>query len=56
MQPPTEITCVECGGRAILITFLPEDGQVEPGSPLAYRCAECLERMDVVMELEVEPD
>lgn len=56
MQPPLDITCMECGGRASLITFLPEDGEVEPGASLAYRCADCLERMDVVMELDLEPD
>lgn len=47
--PPT-IVCVECGGVASLISYLPEDGDVEPGTPLAYRCADCMERFDVVTE------
>jgi hypothetical protein len=43
---------VECGGIASLISFLPEDGLIEPGTALAYRCADCAERFDVVIEEE----
>lgn len=50
MIPPKEIVCVECGGTATLITFLPDDGEVEAGEILAYRCADCLDRWDLVME------
>lgn len=50
MIPPTEIVCVECGGTASLISFLPADGHVEPGDILAYRCADCMDRWDLVME------
>jgi hypothetical protein len=52
VRPPTEITCVDCLGVAHLISHLPEDGEVEPGTVLAYRCADCLERFDVVIEAE----
>jgi hypothetical protein len=45
-----EITCVECGGTAHLISFLPEDESPEPGVALAYRCGDCRERMDVIWE------
>jgi hypothetical protein len=48
--PPDRYTCIDCGGVAHLITFLPEDGEVEPGTPLAYRCADCMERFDVIWE------
>jgi hypothetical protein len=48
--PPTTITCVECGGTAHLISFLPPDEEIEAGTALAYRCAECLDRFDVVWE------
>jgi DNA-directed RNA polymerase subunit RPC12/RpoP len=48
--PPDEYTCIDCGGIAHLITFLPEGGQVEPGTSLAYRCADCMERFDVIWE------
>jgi hypothetical protein len=48
--PPETFTCVDCGGTAHLISFLPEDTPIEPGTPLAYRCADCMERFDVVWE------
>lgn len=50
MRPATEIVCVECGGIASLITYLPEDGEVESGDILAYRCADCMDRWDIVVE------
>lgn len=46
-----EIVCVECGGTAHLISFPPED-ELEPGQSLAYRCADCNDRFDVVWEEE----
>jgi hypothetical protein len=49
-RPPESFTCVDCGGVAHLISFLPEDSDPEPGTALAYRCADCLERFDVVWE------
>ncbi len=49
--PPPSIVCVECGGTAHLISFLPPDGEpLEPGTPVAYRCSDCLDRFDVVWE------
>ncbi len=50
MPPPSTYVCIDCGGTAHLITFLPEDGEVEPGTPLAYRCSDCMERFDVIWE------
>lgn len=50
MNPPTEIVCVDCGGNAKLISFLPEEGELEPGTSLAYRCVDCAQRFDVVWE------
>jgi hypothetical protein len=47
-DPPDTITCVECGGVAHLISFLPEDDDREPELVVAYRCADCRERFDVV--------
>ncbi|HEU4917446.1 MAG TPA: hypothetical protein VFV13_12880 [Acidimicrobiia bacterium] len=49
-DPPETFICVDCGGTAHLISFLPEDAPLEPGTPLAYRCSDCLERFDVVWE------
>ena len=51
-HPPESITCVQCGGTAHLISFLPPDEDLEPGAALAYRCADCLDRFDVVWEEE----
>jgi DNA-directed RNA polymerase subunit RPC12/RpoP len=59
MQIPTAIDCPDCGGKASLLSFLPEDEEVAPGTPIAYRCADCLERFDVVVgedDEDGEPD
>ena len=51
MTAPAEvITCVDCGGRAHLISFPPEGGRWEPGEVVTYRCADCLDRWDLVLE------
>lgn len=50
MEPAQEITCVECGGRAFLITPIPSEEELEPGDVLVYRCAECQDRWDIVFE------
>jgi hypothetical protein len=42
------IVCVDCGGRAHLISYPPEDGWVA-GDVVAYRCADCLDRWDLVV-------
>jgi hypothetical protein len=42
------ITCVDCGGRAHLLTEPPDWGW-QPGDLLVYRCEDCLDRSDVVM-------
>jgi len=55
-NPPGTITCVECGGTAHLISFLPDDEPLEPGYPLAYRCSECMDRFDVVWESDDQDD
>lgn len=49
-DPPATITCVECGGTAHLISYLPDDEPLEVGYPLAYSCTDCLERLDLVWE------
>jgi hypothetical protein len=49
--PPDTITCVECGGVAHLLSYLPPEGEVlEKGTALAYRCADCMDRFDMVWE------
>ncbi len=48
--PPETFTCVDCDGTAHLISHLPVDEPLEPGTPVAYRCSDCMERFDVVWE------
>jgi hypothetical protein len=42
------ITCIDCGGRAHLISHPPEGGW-EPGDLVVYRCEDCLDRWDLVV-------
>ncbi|MCI0425777.1 MAG: hypothetical protein L0Z49_11585 [Actinobacteria bacterium] len=51
-RPPETYVCVDCGGVAHLITILPADAEIEPGYPLVYRCADCMERFDIIWEPE----
>ena len=51
--PPNTIICVECGGIAHLISFLPEYEAPESGIPYIYRCEDCMDRFDMVWESEV---
>ncbi|HKX69775.1 MAG TPA: hypothetical protein VJM75_01025 [Acidimicrobiales bacterium] len=48
------ITCVDCGGRAHLMSTEPEIGGWQPGDLLVYRCEDCLDRWDVVAPGEDE--
>lgn len=55
LEPDPVITCVDCGGRAHLLTASrldEEDAGAElwqPGDIVAYRCADCLDRWDIVL-------
>jgi hypothetical protein len=42
------ITCIDCGGRAHLISHAPEDGW-QPGDLVVYRCEDCLDRWDLLV-------
>jgi len=46
---PEAIGCVECGGTCHLLSTPPPDEPFEPGDVVAYRCADCMERFDVVV-------
>jgi hypothetical protein len=54
--PPETINCIECGGVAHRLTFLPPDEPLEDGYPVAYRCSDCMDRFDVVWERGDEED
>jgi hypothetical protein len=49
VQPDPIITCVDCGGRAHVLSYAPHEGW-EPGDVVAYRCEDCLDRWDIVLE------
>lgn len=47
------IECVDCGGDAHLLTALPED-DLYPGDVLVYRCADCMDRWDIIYDPDNE--
>ena len=54
-QPPEHIVCVDCGGRCHLLTSYErdDDGNMVPFEAddiVAYRCEDCLDRWDIVLE------
>jgi hypothetical protein len=51
MSPLAEtIICVECGGTAHLLTGFPPDDPPMAGDIVPYRCADCMERFDMVVD------
>ncbi len=46
------IVCVDCGGWCHRITYWPEDDPPEPGDSVAYRCSDCGDRWDMVLDRE----
>lgn len=52
MEPANEIVCIDCGGRAFLLTKPREDAHWEVGDVLAYRCRDCYDRWDLVLEAD----
>ena len=51
IKPADTIVCVDCGGPATLITFEPELGW-QVGDVVAYRCRDCRDRWDLVLEAD----
>jgi len=55
LEPDPVITCIDCGGRAHLLSSArldEEDAGAEPWRPgdiVAYRCQDCLDRWDIVL-------
>ena len=50
LEPDRQIVCIDCGGRCFLLTPPREDGQWMEGDIVAYRCEDCLDRWDLVLE------
>ena len=57
-EPYPQIDCIDCGGRAFLLTHPREEGpRWLPGDIVAYRCEDCLDRWDLVLPEDEEfPD
>ena len=51
MEVADNIVCVDCGGRCHRLTPEP-DGGFAHGTVVAYRCEECLDRWDLVVEYD----
>jgi hypothetical protein len=49
VTPDTIITCVDCGGRAHLLTTWPDDDPPQAGDVMTYHCEDCWERLDLVL-------
>ena len=56
MEIDRVITCIDCGGRAHLISYPPTERDWQPGDLAVYRCEDCLDRWDVVVPELEEPE
>jgi hypothetical protein len=54
--PAATIVCVECGGTCGLLQAVGPEDDLEPGDVVAYRCADCRERFDLVLTEDDEAD
>lgn len=52
---PAVITCVDCGGRAHLLTIWDESPPVA-GDLATYRCADCRDRWDLIVPDPDDPE
>jgi hypothetical protein len=50
VRPPPVIVCVDCGGRAHYLGH--PDDDLEPGDVAAYRCEDCRDRWDLVVDID----
>ena len=50
MSIATVIVCVDCGGRAHLVQPIDPDDPPQVGDILTYRCEDCTDRWDLVVE------
>jgi hypothetical protein len=51
VDAPATIVCVDCGGKCHLISYAPDEGW-ERGDVVAYRCEDCNDRWDMVLDEE----
>lgn len=53
LEPDPVIVCVDCGGTAHLLTSWTDEDPARPGDLAVYRCSDCLDRWDIIVE---DPD
>ncbi len=53
MEPMETFTCIDCGGATRILSYRPPEGW-EVGDVVAYRCPDCNERFDVVLDPDDE--
>jgi hypothetical protein len=46
---PEVIDCIDCGGRAHLLTKFDDEHPPRPGALATYRCEDCLDRWDLIV-------
>ncbi len=46
---PQIITCIDCGGRAHLLTIVTVEQPLLPGDVATYRCEDCRDRWDLII-------
>lgn len=56
MRVDETFTCVECGGTVHLLTRWPADDPPRPGDLATYRCADCNDRFDVVLDEDADEE
>lgn len=57
MDVPETILCIDCLGTCQRLTHRPDDDPFIAGDVVAYRCPDCLDRWDIVLEDDEEgPD
>lgn len=49
LTPEPVIDCIDCGGRAHLLTHPREDEVWLPGDLVTYRCEDCMDRWDLLL-------
>ena len=54
IMAPAVITCIDCGGRAHLLSRWDRDQPPQAGDLTTYRCADCLDRWDLIIPDEPE--
>lgn len=55
MDVPDTIVCVDCGGVCHRLSYERPDEPWEPGDVVAYRCEDCLDRWDMVLDEDDVP-